>query len=86
MDARLINRFDYDSDYGTVLNIFIMQGAMCIPLTMYGTGGQNRSFIHITDTSRCIEIAINNPPKSKDALKFSIRLLKHVVLSMLLHL
>ncbi len=29
---------------------------------MHGTGGQTRAFIHIRDTVRCIEIAINNPP------------------------
>ena len=34
MDPRLINRFDYDSDYGTVLNRFIMQSACDIPLTI----------------------------------------------------
>lgn len=61
-DERLINRFDYDGDYGTVLNRFLMQAALNIPLTVYGTGGQTRAFIHITDTARCIEIAINNPP------------------------
>ena len=27
LDERLTNRFDYDSDYGTVLNRFIMQSA-----------------------------------------------------------
>jgi len=68
-DKRLINRFDYDSDYGTVLNRFLMQGAMGIPLTVYGTGGQTRAFIHITDTSRCIEIAINNPPEPRERVE-----------------
>ncbi len=28
MDKRLINRFDYDGDYGTVLNRFLMQVAI----------------------------------------------------------
>jgi UDP-sulfoquinovose synthase len=28
-DPALINRFDYDSDYGTVLNRFLMQSAVC---------------------------------------------------------
>jgi UDP-sulfoquinovose synthase len=40
-----------------------MQSAVGHPLTVYGTGGQTRAFIHIQDTARCIEIAINNPPK-----------------------
>jgi UDP-sulfoquinovose synthase len=61
-DERLINRFDYDGDYGTVLNRFLMQAAIGHPLTVHGTGGQTRAFIHIRDTVRCIELAISNPP------------------------
>ncbi len=63
-DERLINRFDYDGDYGTVLNRFLMQAAIGYPLTVHGTGGQTRAFIHIQDTARCIELAVNNPPQS----------------------
>ena len=63
MDERLINRFDYDGDYGTVLNRFLMQAAIGYPLTVHGTGGQTRAFIHINDTCRCIELAIENPPQ-----------------------
>ncbi|HEY3879901.1 MAG TPA: NAD-dependent epimerase/dehydratase family protein [Trebonia sp.] len=61
-DERLVNRFDYDGDYGTVLNRFLMQAATGHPLTVHGTGGQTRAFIHISDTVRCVEIAIANPP------------------------
>src|SRR5204862_2135500 len=61
-DERLINRFDYDGDYGTVLNRFLMQAAVGHPLTVHGTGGQTRAFIHIRDTVRCIELAVSNPP------------------------
>jgi UDP-sulfoquinovose synthase len=64
LDERLINRFDYDGDYGTVLNRFLMQAAIGYPLTVHGTGGQTRAFIHIRDTCRCIELAIENPPQS----------------------
>jgi UDP-sulfoquinovose synthase len=63
-DARLINRFDYDGDYGTVLNRFLMQAAIGHPLTVHGSGGQTRAFIHIRDTVRCIELAITNPPET----------------------
>jgi UDP-sulfoquinovose synthase len=62
-DERLINRFDYDGDYGTVLNRFLMQAALAYPLTVHGTGGQTRAFINIQDTVRCIELALRNPPK-----------------------
>jgi UDP-sulfoquinovose synthase len=64
LDERLINRFDYDGDYGTVLNRFLMQAAIGHPLTVHGTGGQTRAFIHIRDTVRCIELAITNPPEN----------------------
>ncbi len=63
-DERLINRFDYDGDYGTVLNRFLMQAAIGYPLTVHGTGGQTRAFINIQDTVRCIELAVANPPQS----------------------
>jgi UDP-sulfoquinovose synthase len=63
LDERLINRFDYDGDYGTVLNRFLMQAAIGYPLTVHGTGGQTRAFIHIRDTVKCIQIACENPPE-----------------------
>ena len=69
LDERLINRFDYDGDYGTVLNRFLMQSAIDYPLTVHGTGGQTRAFIHIQDTCKCIEIAIQNAPKRGDRVK-----------------
>ena len=69
LDERLINRFDYDGDYGTVLNRFLMQAAIGYPLTVHGTGGQTRAFIHIHDTCRCIELAIGNPPKTGERVK-----------------
>jgi UDP-sulfoquinovose synthase len=69
LDPALINRFDYDGDYGTVLNRFLMQAAIGHPLTVHGTGGQTRAFIHIKDTVRCIEIAISNPPQAGEKPK-----------------
>ena len=69
LDGRLINRFDYDGDYGTVLNRFLMQAAIGHPLTVHGTGGQTRAFIHIRDTVRCIQIALENPPVAGEQVK-----------------
>jgi UDP-sulfoquinovose synthase len=69
LDERLINRFDYDGDYGTVLNRFLMQEAIGHPLTVHGTGGQTRAFIHIRDTVRCIQIALENPPERGEKVK-----------------
>lgn len=68
-DERLINRFDYDGDYGTVLNRFLMQAAIGFPLTVHGTGGQTRAFIHIQDTVRCIQLAVENPPQTGERVR-----------------
>ena len=69
LDKSLINRFDYDGDYGTVLNRFLMQAAINYPLSVHGSGGQTRAFIHIQDTVRCIELAIRNPPATGERVK-----------------
>ncbi len=68
-DERLINRFDYDGDYGTVLNRFLMQAAVGYPLTVHGTGGQTRAFIHIQDTVRCIQLALENSPQRGERVR-----------------
>ena len=61
LDENLINRFDYDEVFGTVLNRFCVQAAIGHPLTVYGKGGQTRGFLDIRDTVRCVEIACLNP-------------------------
>jgi UDP-sulfoquinovose synthase len=61
LDEALINRFDYDDVFGTVLNRFCIQAAIGQPLTVYGKGGQTRGFLDIRDTVRCIELACLNP-------------------------
>jgi len=68
-DERLINRFDYDGDYGTVLNRFLMQAAIGYPLTVHGSGRQTRAFINIQDTVRCIELAVANPPQRGERVR-----------------
>lgn len=65
----LVNRFDYEGDYGTVLNRFLVQAAVGHPLTVYGTGGQTRAFINIRDTVRCIALAVDNPPSKGERVK-----------------
>ncbi|MEM7042237.1 MAG: NAD-dependent epimerase/dehydratase family protein [Pseudomonadota bacterium] len=69
MDERLINRFDYDGDYGTVLNRFLMQAAIGYPLTVHGKGGQTRAFINLRDTVKCVQLAIDNPPQSGERVR-----------------
>lgn len=68
-DPRLTNRFDYDGDYGTVLNRFLMQAAIGYPLTVHGIGGQTRAFIHIRDSVQCVQLALENPPSHGEKVK-----------------
>lgn len=71
LDEILINRFDYDDVFGTVLNRFCVQAAIGQPLTVYGKGGQTRGFLDIRDTVRCIELACLNPAKRGECRVFN---------------
>ncbi len=68
-DEALINRFDYDGDFGTVLNRFLCQAAIGYPLSVHGTGGQTRAFIHIQDTVQCVRLAVESPPKHGERVR-----------------
>jgi UDP-sulfoquinovose synthase len=46
-----------------------MQAAIGYPLTVHGTGGQTRAFIHIQDTVKCIQLALENPPTRGDRVE-----------------
>jgi UDP-sulfoquinovose synthase len=88
LDEALINRFDYDEVFGTVLNRFCVQAAVGHPLTVYGRGGQTRGFLDIRDTVRCIEIACLNPANRGECRvfnqfteQFSVLELAHLVQS-----
>jgi len=86
LDEALINRFDYDEVFGTVLNRFCAQAAVGHPLTVYGKGGQTRGYLDIRDTVRCIELACLNPARSGECRvynqfteQFSVLELAHLV-------
>src|SRR5689334_194413 len=71
LDDALVNRFDYDEIFGTVLNRFCVQAAVEHPLTVYGKGGQTRGYIDIRDTVRCIELACLTPAAPGDCRVFN---------------
>jgi len=71
LHENLVNRFDYDGVYGTVLNRFISQAATGNDITVYGTGGQKRAFIHIQDTANCVKLAIENPANGRKVRIFN---------------
>jgi UDP-sulfoquinovose synthase len=70
-DEGLINRFDYDEIFGTVLNRFCVQAALGHPLTVYGRGGQTRGLLDIRDTVRCVEISCLNPASRGECRVFN---------------
>ncbi|NLG46272.1 NAD-dependent epimerase/dehydratase family protein [Gordonia sp. (in: high G+C Gram-positive bacteria)] len=74
VDPLLINRFDYDGDYGTVLNRFLVEAAAGLPLTVHGTGGQTRAFININDTVRCVQLAV----ESGDEVRGRVRVMNQI--------
>jgi len=59
--SELHTSFHYDEVFGTVLNRFVVQAVVGIPLTVYGRGGQTRGFLDVRDTLRCVELALTNP-------------------------
>ena len=61
LDPRLVDRFDYDGIFGTVINRFCVQAAAGHPISVYGKGGQTRGFLDLRDTVRCIELAVDSP-------------------------
>ncbi|MDH5477784.1 MAG: NAD-dependent epimerase/dehydratase family protein [Nitrospinota bacterium] len=62
MDERLIPNFHYDDIFGTVVNRFLTQAVAGIPLTVYGKGGQTRGYLNLTDTLKCVNLAMVHPP------------------------
>jgi UDP-sulfoquinovose synthase len=61
LDERFETSFHYDEVFGTALNRFCVQAVAGIPLTVYGTGSQNRGFLNMRDTLRCVELAVLHP-------------------------
>lgn len=53
--------FNYDDQFGMVINRFIVQAVAVYPLTIYGKGGQTRGYININDTLQCVVAAVQHP-------------------------
>lgn len=64
-------RFDYDQYFGTVINRFCVQALAGIPLTIYGAGTQIRSFLPLSDSLKCLELALLNPPRPGEYRTFN---------------
>jgi len=62
-DPRLRTRLDIDEWFGTVINRFVAQAIIGIPLTLYGAGEQIRGFIALEDAMQCMTRLIACPPE-----------------------
>jgi UDP-sulfoquinovose synthase len=59
----LATRFDIDEWWGTVVNRFVAQAVIGMPLTIYGSGNQLRGYITLKDAMQCITRLIAKPPE-----------------------
>lgn len=71
MHHELNTSFHYDSVFGTVINRFVVQASQNMPLSVYGSGAQQRGYLNIRDTLRCVELAALNPAKSGEFRVFN---------------
>ncbi len=62
-DPKLRTRLDIDEWFGTVVNRFVAQAILGIPLTVYGEGQQIRGFIALEDAMECMVRLISSPPE-----------------------
>lgn len=70
-DPELCTSFHYDDIFGTVLNRFVVQAAIGMPLTVYGSGSQIRGYLNIRDTLQCVELAVKNPARAGEFRVFN---------------
>lgn len=56
----LYTRMDSDEAFGTVVNRFILQNILGLPLTVFGDGEHSRGFLSISDSIQCLMLAIEN--------------------------
>lgn len=66
-----VTRFDYDQYFGTAVNRFCAQALSNTPLTVYGLGTQERGFLTLSDSIKCLTLAIDNPPSIGDYRTFN---------------
>ncbi len=64
-DPRLRTRLDIDEWFGTIINRFVAQAVVDVPLTLYGTGEQIRGFIALIDAMKCMVRLISSPPEPR---------------------
>lgn len=62
-DPGLRTRLDIDEWFGTIVNRFVSQSILGIPLTIYGEGEQIKGLIALDDAMECMVRLIASPPE-----------------------
>ena len=70
-DPDLFTRLDFDECFGTVINRFCCQAVIRHPLTIYGKGKQQRGFLSLQDSMKCLTLTIENPPEQGEYRVFN---------------
>jgi len=60
-ESNIYSRFDTDEAGGTVINRFVLQAILGIPLTIYGKGEHQRTFLSLNDSVQALMLAVKNP-------------------------
>lgn len=63
-ETGILSRFDTDGCFGTVVNKFIIQSLLGIPLTIFGEGKHQRGFLALQNSVDAIMLSIENPPEN----------------------
>jgi len=71
VDSRLLPNFHYDDIFGTVVNRFLVQAVVGVPLTVYGRGNQIRGYLNLNDTMQCVDLAVGHPAERGELRVFN---------------
>jgi UDP-sulfoquinovose synthase len=70
-NQKLLTRYDIDECFGTFINRACAAAIIGHPITVYGTGQQQRGFLPLKDSMQCLTLAIENPPKTGEYRVFN---------------
>ena len=63
LNEKLMPNLYYDCVFGNVINRFMAQSIVGLPLTVYNSGPQFRCYQNLIDTLKCIEYSVDNPAR-----------------------
>jgi len=68
-DPRRRTRYDVGECFGTMINRAVACAVMGHPVTLYGTGMQQRGYIALRDSIQCLALAVEQPPTDDDSIR-----------------